>query len=99
MDPERQMLLTRILDTLEDLERSEDIVICSATPHGVANKLYQTLRLEMLNAPLSGQELRGLGELVREVLYGGNISPAELATRTGLSPQEFEASLGKLPHE
>lgn len=93
------MLLTRIFDALEDLERSEDIVICSATPHGVANKLYQAFRVEMLDAPLSGQELRGLGELIREVLYGGNISPSELATRTGLSPQQFEAIRKKLPHE
>ena len=96
---EPQRLLTLIFDALADLERSEDIVICSSTPHVAANKLHQAVRREVAELPLNSRELRGMTELLREVLYGGQISRSELATRAGLTPHEFEAILQKLPHE
>ena len=96
---EPQTLLSRISEAVEDLERSGDIVICSDIPSCVTHKLYQVFRSELLDAPLSGQELRGLGELLREVLYGGNLSTSELVARTGLTQQQFETILKKLPHE
>lgn len=94
-----QILLTLISDALVDLERSEDIMICSATPNVAANKLHQAVRQQLLEAPLSARELHGIFELLREVLYGGPISRPELSTRAGLTPEEFEALLKKLPRE
>ncbi|HWL59215.1 MAG TPA: hypothetical protein VNQ78_21385 [Paracoccus sp. (in: a-proteobacteria)] len=97
--PEREVMLASISAALAELEASGDIVICTATPRIPATRLYEAIRAEMMETPLTGQELRGLGELIREVLYGGALSAEELATRTGLSAEEFEAIRKKLPRE
>ncbi|WP_259779849.1 hypothetical protein [Aestuariispira ectoiniformans] len=90
-------LMNAIKESLEELETSGDIVICSTTANIPARLLCDRLSSLVPFDKLSTSELIGLRALVVQAIGNKRFFDWEMPTLTGFKAEEFERIAEKLP--
>jgi len=84
---------------LEQIEADGDIVICTASPRQIVERLSETVLDVMPNTGLTQAELAGLRALVLLAASRTDLFDWEIRSLTGLTAQDFLALADKLPRQ
>ena len=84
---------------LGQLEADQEIVVCTASPNHVVERLSSAILAVVPHTGLTASELYGLRLLVLQATANRAFFDWEMPTLTGFSAEEFEAIANKLPRE
>ncbi|MEN8896267.1 MAG: hypothetical protein ABF248_09295 [Yoonia sp.] len=90
-------LIHAICQVLVQLERQNDIVICSDDPTIAAKKIATQLDSVVLDASLTLEELGGVRSLIYHAIADKRFFDWKMPTLTGFTADEFKAVAKKLP--
>jgi hypothetical protein len=82
---------------LNELERDEEIVICTASPERVVRRLRDAALEVTPNTGLTSDELTGLRQLVLHAIADKRFFDWEMPTLTGFTAEAFREIAEKLP--
>jgi hypothetical protein len=88
-----------VADALKQLEADEEIVVCTAAPNRVVERLSSAILGVTPNTGLTASELYGLRLLILQATSSSAFFDWEMPTLTGFSAEEFRAIADKLPRE
>lgn len=94
-----QELLDKLESVLDELEQSNDIVICSSNKLSIAKRLQESILEFIPKTSLSTEELYGVRLLVHEAIQDKSFFDWEMPTLTGFTAKQFEEIAEKLPKE
>jgi hypothetical protein len=98
-EDDQKSLIRAIGETLVELDRANDLVLCSDDPNVCAKRIASSLGHLIPNTNLTSSEMYGVRSLILYAIENRSFFDWEMPTLTGFSAEQFKAIAGKLPRE
>ena len=86
-----------ILDAVNYLEENDYIVVCVENKNEIVKKIYEHIIEVMPRENISAEELSAIGRLIYHAISDKSFFDWEIPSLTGMTKEDFERIINKLP--